>query len=129
MVLDVSLVMTWILFLALFPMTFFWLRRAFRIFVKKNYSEVALKKGESPANPKKWAPIVGLLNLAAGGMCIYVIFLVLLGLAPYDTWSAYAGLTIWGKIIADFIIRMQAHPIQIPFGKKKDQKTSKTCAA
>ncbi len=129
MYLDVSLVMTWILFLALFPMAFIWLRRAYRIFIKKNYSEVALKKGEPPASPRKWAPIVGLLNLACGGMCVYVIFLVLLGLAPYDTWSAYAGLTIWGKLIADFIIRMQAHPIQIPFGKKKTQKDSKTCTA
>ncbi len=125
MILDVSIVMTWILFLALFPMAFFWLRRAFRIFVKKNYSEVALKRGVSPSNPKKWAPIVGLLNLAAGGSCIYVIFSVLMGLYPYDTWSAIAGTTIWGKIMADFIVRLQAHPIQ--FGKKKDQKTDKTC--
>ena len=41
-----------ILFLALFPMAFFWLRRAHRIFIKKNYSEVALKKGAlfSPAH-------------------------------------------------------------------------------
>jgi hypothetical protein len=125
--LDVSLVMTWILFIALFPISFFWLRRAFRIFVKKNYSEVALKKGNAPANPKKWAPIVGLVNLIAGGSCVYAIILVVFGLAPYDTWSAQAGLTIWGKVIADFIIRMQAHPMQ--FGKKKTQKTDKACAA
>ena len=127
MILDVSIVMTWILFLALFPMAFFWLRRAYRIFVKKNYSEVALKRGVSPANPKKWAPIVGLLNLAAGCSCLYVIFCVVMGLYPYATWSAIAGTTIWGKIMADFIIRMQAHPIQ--FGKKKSQKTDKACAA
>ena len=127
MILDVSIVMTWILFLALFPMAFFWLRRAYRIFVKKNYSEVALKRGVSPANPKKWAPIVGLLNLAAGCSCLYVIFCVVMGLYPYATWSAIAGTTIWGKIMADFIIRMQAHPIQ--FGKKKSQKADKACAA
>ena len=126
MILDVSVVMTWILFIALFPMSFFWLRRAQRIFIKKNYSEVALKRGESPANPKKWAPIVGLLNLAAGGICVYVIITVILGIYPYATWSAIAGTTIWGKIIADFIVKMQAHPIQ--FGKKKVTKNDKTCA-
>ena len=47
---HVSLVMTWILFLAMFPMAFLWLRRAYRIIVKKDYSEVALKRGEPPEN-------------------------------------------------------------------------------
>ena len=117
MVFDISLAMTWILFLALFPMAFFWLRRAWRIFVRKNYSEVATKRGVPPSNPHKWAPIVGILNLFCGGMAVWVIISVLLGRYPYDTWSAMAGLTIWGKIIADFIIRSQAHPFL--FGKKK----------
>jgi ABC-type phosphate transport system permease subunit len=125
MIFDISTAMTWILFIALFPMAFFWLRRAFRIFVKKNYSEVAQKRGVAPANPKKWAPIVGLLNLITGSICIYVIISVVMGLYPYDTWSAIAGTTIWGKIIADLIIRMQAHPFQ--FGKKKNSKTNTTC--
>ena len=118
MVFDIGVALTWLLFLALFPMAFFWLRRAWRILVKKNYSEVAIKRGLPPANPKKWAPAVGILNLVCGGIAISVIFIVLLGLYPYDTWSAVAGLTIWGKIIADFIIRFQAHPMQ--FGKKKN---------
>lgn len=126
MVFDVSIAMTWVLFIALFPMAVFWLRRAWRIFIKKNYSEVALKGGESPPNPKKWAPIVGILNLVAGCMCIWVIISVLLGLYPYDTWSAMAGITIWGKIFADLIIRMQAHPFK--FGKKKGRDTEKTSA-
>lgn len=124
MIFDISTAMTWILFLALFPMGFFWARRAWRIFINKNYSEVALKGGESPPNPKKWAPIVGLLNLAAAGMCTWVIISVLLGLYPYDTWSAMAGITIWGKIFADLIVRMQAHPFN--FSKKKALKTSAT---
>jgi ABC-type phosphate transport system permease subunit len=118
MVFDISVAMTWLLFLALFPMAFFWLRRAWRIFFKKNYSEVAIKRGLPPANPKKWAPIVGILNLVCGSIAVWVIIAVLLGLYPYDTWSAIAGITIWSKIIADFIIRFQAHPIQ--FGKKKN---------
>ncbi len=117
MVFDVSVAMTWILFLALFPMAFFWLRRAWRIFIKRNYSEVALKRGESPANPEKWAPLAGLLNLAAGGMAVWIIGCVLMGRLPYETWSAMAGITIWGKIFADFILSRQAHPFT--FGKKK----------
>jgi len=118
MVFDIGVAMTWILFLALFPMAFFWLRRAWRIFIKKNYSEVATKRGLPPANPKKWAPVVGILNLICGSVAVWVIISVLLGLYTYDTWSAIAGITIWGKIIADLIIRFQAHPIQ--FGKKKN---------
>jgi hypothetical protein len=53
MVFDISVAITWILFLALFPMAFFWLRRAWRIAIKKDFSEVALKHGVSPANPDK----------------------------------------------------------------------------
>ena len=124
MVFNPSIAMTWILFLALFPMAFFWLRRAYRIIIKKNYSEVALKKGTPPKNPQKWAPFAALINLVAGGACVYTIAIVLLGLAPYDTWSAIAGTTIWMKIIADYILKTQAHPFQ--FGKKKQQATSTT---
>lgn len=40
MVFDISVALTWILFLALFPITFFWLRRAWRILAKGDYSEV-----------------------------------------------------------------------------------------
>lgn len=126
----ISLALTWILFLALFPMSFFWLRRAWRIFVKKNYSEVALKRGKAPANQEKWAPVVGLLNLVAGAVCIWVIIGVPCWIASglligpfqdYNSWSAIAGTTIWGKIMADFIIKMQAHPFK--FGKNKNSET------
>lgn len=117
MIFDVGVAMTWLLFLALFPMAFFWLRRAWRIFIKKNYAEVALKRGLPPAHPKKWAPLVGLVNLFCGGMAVWIIFAVVAARYNYDTWSAMAGLTIWGKIIADFIIRSQAHPFT--FGRKK----------
>lgn len=121
MVFDVGVILTWVLFLALFPMVFFWLRRAWRILIKKNYSEVATKRGLPPANPKKWAPFVGLLNLVCGGIAAWIIISVVMGLYSYQTWSAIAGLTIWGKIIADLLIRFQAHPFK--FGKKKDPVT------
>lgn len=122
MVFDISIVMTWILFIALFPMTFFWLRRAYRIFIQKDYSEVALKRGESPPNPKKWAPATGLVNLIAGGVTLAAIFGVVLALLPYRTWSTMAGLTLWGKIFADFIVSRQAHPFTL--GKKSPQETT-----
>ncbi len=117
MIFDVSIAMTWILFLALFPMAFFWLRRSWRILVRKNYAEVAIKRGLPPAHPKKWAPVTGLLNLACGAIAIWIIIGVVMARFTYDEWSAMAGLTIWGKIIADFIIRSQAHPFT--FGRKK----------
>lgn len=117
MVFDVSVAMTWVLFLALFPMTFFWLRRAWKIFFRRDYSEVALKRGESPPHPEKWATTVGVLNLLAGGVAVWVIVGVVMGLFTYETWSAMAGSTIWIKIFADFIISRQAHPFTL--GRKK----------
>lgn len=126
MMFDTSTAMILILFIALFPMVFFWLRRAYRIFIKKDYSDVALKKGLPPANPQKWAPITGIVNLVAGLFALYIIVGVLLFgfsgilIGPFDSfdgWNAYAGSTIWLKLIIDFIIKRQAHPIV--WGRKK----------
>jgi len=119
MVFDISIAITWLLFMALFPMAFFWLRRAYRIFIKKDYSEVALKRGEAPADPKKWAPATGIVNLAAGGTALVTIIGVLLALFPYKTWSAMAGVTLWFKVFADYIVSRQAHPFEL--GRKKDK--------
>lgn len=116
MVFDVSVALTWVLFLALFPIAFFWLRRAFRIIVRHDYSEVALKRGEPPANPKRFAPYAAAINLIGGGVVVTVIVGVLIGHFPYETWSAMAGITIWGKFFADFILSRHAHPISV---KKK----------
>lgn len=66
MVFDVSVALTWILYLALFPMAFFWFRRAWRIVVKRDFSEVAIRRGESPPNPEKYAPYAMVINLIAG---------------------------------------------------------------
>lgn len=118
----IPLAINWILFLALFPMAFIWLRRAWRIFIKKDYSEVALKRGEAPENPKPWAPFTGLVNLIAGGVAVVTIVGVLLGLLPERTWNAMAGVTLWMKIFADYIISRQAHPFLL--GRKK--KTEKS---
>ncbi len=119
MVFDASTAMTWLLFLALFPMAFIWLRRAWRILIQKDYSEVALRKGLSPPNPKKWALATGLLNFFAGAIALFVIIGVAIGHWHYETWSAMAGSTIWIKIFADFIISRHAHMTIL--GKKKEQ--------
>ncbi len=123
---TVSIALTWILYLALYFMAFFWLRRAWRIFRKKDYSEVALKGGEPPKNPEKWAPFTGIVNLAAGlvaawvalGVPLYIATGVAIGpFMDFNTWIGIAGSTLWLKIFADFVISRQAHPFQ--FGKKK----------
>ena len=118
MVFDVSVALTWILFLALFPIAFFWLRRAWRIIVKRDFSEVALRRGESPANPARYAPFAAAINLIGAGIVLFVILGVVSARLDYETWSAIAGSTIWMKFIFDFILSRQAHPI---IGKKHAQ--------
>ena len=119
MALDIGTAMAWILFLALFPMSFFWLRRAYRIFIKRDYSEVALKRGESPPHPEKWAFFTGTLNLICGVMIVWVLIGIPLWIATgikigpfnnYKTWSAIPGVTLWMKVFIDYIISRQAHP-------------------
>jgi ABC-type phosphate transport system permease subunit len=119
MVFDFTVAMTWILFLALFPMAFFWLRRAWRILVKRDFSEVALKHGESPENPAKWAPYEMAINLIAGTVVVLVIGSVVIGQLTYDVWSAIAGSTIWCKFFASFGLSRQAH---MKAGKRSELK-------
>lgn len=109
MVFDVSVALTWVLFLALFPICFFWLRRAWRIGVRHDHSEVALKGGESPPQPEKFALFELLINLVAGVAVLIAIVGVLLGLFHYNTWTAIAGSTIWCKFFASFALARHAH--------------------
>ena len=109
MVFDVSVALTWILYLALFPMAFFWFRRAWRIVVKRDFSEVALKRGLPPPNPEKFAPFEMIINLIAGTVATVVIVSVALGQLDYNTWTAIAGSTIWCKFFLSFALSRQAH--------------------
>jgi len=109
MVFDVSVALTWILFLALFPISFFWLRRAWRIVMRRDFSEVAIKRGEAPTDPQRWAPYEMAINLVAGVVLVCVIVSVLTGLWEYQTWSAIAGSTIWCKFFASFALSRHAH--------------------
>ncbi|NLF55630.1 MAG: hypothetical protein GX576_14775 [Thauera phenolivorans] len=122
MAFDVGVALTWILFLALFPISFFWLRRAWRIIVRRDFSEVGLKRGVPPANPAKFAPFTAAVNLIAGGVVLFVILGVLAGALGYETWSAIAGSTIWCKFIADFIVSRHAHPTA--WGRKRKSEES-----
>lgn len=130
MVFDAATALIWILFLALFPMAFIWLRRAWRIFVKRDYSDVALKHGLPPENQEKWALPAGLVNLTGGLMALWIIAGVVLYIATgisigpfhsFEGWNSLAGSTIWIKLIADFIIKWRAHPVN--WGKKKKEAT------
>ena len=106
---DISTAITWLLFLALFPMAFFWLRRAWRIQVGRDYSEVALKGGQPPPDVARWARWEMLINALAGLVVVYVIVAVAAGLLHYDTWTAIAGTTIWSKFFASFALSRHAH--------------------
>jgi ABC-type phosphate transport system permease subunit len=109
MVFDASVALTWVLYLALFPMAFFWLRRAWRILVKRDFSEVALKRGQSPADPEKFAPYEMMVNLTAGVVAVVVVVAVPLVQLDYNTWTAIAGSTIWCKFFAGYALSRHAH--------------------
>jgi hypothetical protein len=111
MVFDVSVAITWILFLALFPMAFFWLRRAYRILFRRDFSEVALKGGEPPPNPEKWAPWELIINALAGIVILFTILGILLGSLEYERWTAIAGTTIWSKFFVSFALGRHAHAL------------------
>ena len=123
---HIGMAILWIMFLALFPMAFIWLRRAWRIFVKKDYSEVALKKGEAPPNPAKWAPVTGLVNVIAGLAAVGTILGVLLFQVNEQSWTKWAGITLWGKVFADFLVSRQAHPFTL--GRPKNEESDKKAA-
>lgn len=100
-----------IFFLALFPVAFFWLRRAWRILKNRDFSEVALKKGVPPDDAERWAPYELAINAVAGTVIVCVIVLVFLGQLDYDTWVAIGGSTLWIKLFASFALGRHAHGI------------------
>lgn len=120
MIFNASIALNWILFLALFPIAFFWLRRAWRILFKRDFSEVALKGGMPPADPARFAPYALAINLIGGVVIIFVIVGVVAGSMDFDTWTAAAGVTIWMKFFLDFALGRHAHPI-VARRKKLDQ--------
>ncbi len=119
MILNASIALNWILFLALFPIAFFWFRRAWRILFRRDFSEVALKGGMPPANPARYAPYTLAINLIGGVVIVFTIFGIVTGSMDFDTWTATAGVTIWMKFFLDFALGRHAHPI-VPKRRKLD---------
>jgi len=105
----VDLVLTWVLFLALFPMAFVWFRQVWRIAVKRDFSGVALKNGESPPNPAKFAPFDMVANLVAATVVLSVIIGVVGASLAKDEWTAIAGITIWCKLFFNYALSRHAH--------------------
>jgi len=104
------IIFNWIFLLALFPIAFFWLRRAYRILVKQDFREVALKKGMPPANAEKYAPYEMVINMV-GGAVMVVVLVAVLGFQALtsEDWIAIAGSTLWIKLLASFALSRQAH--------------------
>jgi hypothetical protein len=113
MIFNASIALNWILFLALFPIAFFWFRRAWRILFRRDFSEVALKGGMPPADPARFAPYTLAINLIGGVVILFVIVGVVTGSMDFDTWTATAGVTIWMKFFLDFALGRHAHPIVV----------------
>lgn len=103
-------ILNWIFLLALFPVAFFWLRRAWRILVRRDFSEVALKKGQPPADAEKYAPYEMVINLI-GGTIMVVVLVAVLGFQALERqdWIAIAGSTLWMKLFASFALSRHAH--------------------
>jgi len=106
---NIFLAIAWIMFAGLFFLSFFWLKRAWRIGVKKDYSYVALKRGIPPKDPQKFALFSLLLNLVAGLIMVTVILLVVFTGLRFEIWTAVGGLTLWIKLFAEFLLGRQAH--------------------
>lgn len=103
-------IFNWLFLIALFPVAYFWLRRAYRILVKRDFSEVALKKGVAPPNAEHYAPYEMVINLV-GGAIMVVLLVAVLGFQALasDDWIAVAGVTLWMKLLASFALSRQAH--------------------
>lgn len=105
----ISIALNWILFLALLPMAFFWLRRSWRILFRRDFSEVALKRGVAAPEAERYAPYDAVLHLVAGAVILTVIVGVIFYQMPFDVWNALAGSTIVCKLLASFALSRQAH--------------------
>lgn len=121
----IHLILTWVLFLALFPISFFWLRKAYRIGVKKDYSLVAMKRGVPAPHPRKFIIPEIVLHTMASLLVMYAIYGVVVGGWHYNDWTALAGGTIWCKILFSFVLSRHAHP---PKPKNKSTAKPKTKA-
>ena len=120
--LETIFIFNWVFLLALFPVAFFWLRRAWRILVRRDFSEVALKRGVPPPDAARFAPYEMAINLVAG-VVIAGVLVAVLGFQALsrEDWIAVAGVTLWMKLFASFALSRHAHGLTL--GRKKAPKT------
>lgn len=118
-------ILNWIFLLALFPVAFFWLRRTWRILVKRDFSEVALKKGVPPPDAEKYAPYEMVINLI-GGVVMVGVLVAVLGFQALERqdWIAIAGTTLWMKLFASFALSRHAHGGFAALGAKSKKRKS-----
>jgi hypothetical protein len=121
-------IFNWLFLLVLVPVAFFWLRRAWRIFFKNDYAEVALKRGLPPPNAERYAPYEMLLCVFGAAVLLGVLVAVLgFQALQRDDWMAIAGITLWTKLLASFALSRHAHGID--FGRQKRQAGPEAAAA
>jgi hypothetical protein len=115
-------IFNWLFLLALVPVALFWLRRAWRILIRRDFSEVALKKGLPPPDAERYAPYEMIVNLV-GGVIMVGVLVAVLGFQALERedWMAVAGVTLWTKLLASFALSRHAHGID--FGRKKPRKS------
>jgi hypothetical protein len=76
---------------------------------RRDFSEVAVRRGEPAPNAEEFAPFEMAINLISGLVILGVIVSVVTGAWTYSTWSAVAGSTIWCKFFASFALSRHAH--------------------
>jgi len=106
---QVFTVLAWLMFIGFFPLSFFWLKRAWVIGKRKDYSYVALKHGVPPPDPERYAKYSILINLIPGAVIAALILIVIVFGLKYQIWTAVAGTTIWVKVFSEFILSRHAH--------------------
>jgi hypothetical protein len=126
-------VLDWFFLLVLFPIGFFWGRRAYRILIRRDFSEVALKKGLPPPHPERFAHYEFIINFVPTVVLLAVLVSSLvIPLMSVFGWVGpeadayildrdgryqYAGVTIWLKLFAGFALSRHAHGFNL--GRKK----------
>lgn len=107
--LPASVVLAWLLLLLGLALAALCFRRAWTILVKRNFAEVAVRRGEAPADPERWAPYAAVIHLVAGAVVSAAVLAALLGWAPFETWSSAIGLTLWTYLFALHMLARRAH--------------------
>ncbi|PPE69109.1 hypothetical protein IS481_02470 [Caldimonas thermodepolymerans] len=109
MQLHPTVLLAWLLLLLGIALAALCLKRAWTIIVRRNFAEVAVRRGQPPRDPERWAPYAAGIHLVCGALMTGAVLAALLGLAPYATWTGTIGLTLWGYLLALHLLARAAH--------------------